>query len=310
MNIMKTLKYITGVLAIAAAVACGRKEDYVTEAYATFTSTSFTVNENVGTVDVPVTLHNSKGGDVSLAVAIVDGTAVAGTNCEIVSPASGVLTFAEGETEKNVTVSIKDQSGVYTGKLTFRLSLTSVTDGVSAGAFDVASFTINDLDHPLADILGSYTASGYKYYQGVVAFNPYTLTLSADDDDVNVVWVDFIVPMLSDLAAYGEGYVKGTVSSDHKTISFTSGDALQAIDGEVFDLGYGTMCFYGCSYQEGYRVARAGSAVNFVRDEEADGIVFKSEAYGVGIMDDYVWPSYGGFLLGPANDVDLVWTKQ
>ncbi len=157
---MKTLKYIVSSVAVLAVLAsCNRKETFQHESFVTFAATSYTVNEDAGTVAVPVKVYNAGSEEVTVTVKAVDGTAKSGTNYEIVEPVSGVLNFAPGETEKSVVVLVKNLKDRFTGNLGFTLSLTSATDGFAEGAINNVAFTINDNDHPLAKFFGTWTGT-------------------------------------------------------------------------------------------------------------------------------------------------------
>ena len=75
-----------------------------------------------------VTLDSAPSGPVTMHYATVDGTAVAGEDYEATS---GTLTFAAGETEKTVSVTILDDAVEDSGE-TFRLVLTGPTGATLA----------------------------------------------------------------------------------------------------------------------------------------------------------------------------------
>ena len=126
--------------------------------------TTLTLNSSTGKYEATITAptkssYNQSGGYYNVTVKATDGTAKTGTNYEIVEPASGVLNFAPGETEKNVQVLVKNLRDKFTGNLSFSMSLTSVTDGVATGSFNSINFTINDKDHPLAKFFGTWAGT-------------------------------------------------------------------------------------------------------------------------------------------------------
>lgn len=146
---------VVGVMAVLA--SCGRKESFTHESFVTFGTSSVAVTEDVGTVSIPVQVYNAGSEEVTVTVRATDGTAKNGTNYEIVDPVSGVLTFAPGQTEKNVVVLVKNLKDRFTGDLSFSMSLASATDGIVEGRIDNLTFTINDNDHPLAKFIGTWT---------------------------------------------------------------------------------------------------------------------------------------------------------
>ena len=160
LNNMKTIKYMLSAVAVLAVLAsCNRKESFQHEKFVSFGNGSYTVDEDAGIVAVPVHVYNASSEEVTVTVKATDGTAKTGTNYEIVEPASGVLNFAPGETEKNVQVLVKNLRDKFTGNLSFSMSLASVTDGVATGSFNSINFTINDKDHPLAKFFGTWTGT-------------------------------------------------------------------------------------------------------------------------------------------------------
>lgn len=160
LNNMKTIKYMLSAVAVLAVLAsCNRKETFQHEKFVSFGSGSYTVSEDAGIVSVPVHVYNVGSDEVTVTIKATDGSAKTGTNYEIIEPASGVLNFAPGETEKNVQVLVKNLRDKFTGNLNFTLALTSVTDGVATGGFSNINFTINDKDHPLAKFFGTWAGS-------------------------------------------------------------------------------------------------------------------------------------------------------
>lgn len=181
LNNMKTIKYMLSAVAVLAVLAsCNRKESFQHEKFVSFGNGSYTVNEDAGIVAVPVHVYNAGSEEVTVTVKATDGTAKTGTNYEIVEPASGVLNFAPGETEKNVQVLVKNLRDKFTGNLSFSMSLTSVTDGVATGSFNSINFTINDKDHPLAKFFGTWAGTILTENVGTLPMN---VTIGAVEGD-------------------------------------------------------------------------------------------------------------------------------
>lgn len=304
----KANKILTAASLMLMSLACSRLEDFDHHTFASFGDDDYLVSETVGTVKIPVNLYNCDG-DVNVIIKASDGTAVSGKDYTIVEPASGVLSFAKGETTKDVTVKINARSGEYTGNLSFAIALSSSSDGLGVGSINNVSITIKDLDHPLASIVGDYTVTCEGALYGPAK---YTMTLSLDENDPTVVWCNRIVPMLAVLANYGTGYVKGVVSEDKATISFAS-QPLDPKGGTAFNVGYGTFSLFSGRYvyvdgDEKDQYGTSKEPIVFTR-ADADGIVYKSGS-GPCIVDSYVWPTYGGFILGEDNGKEVVWTKK
>ncbi len=300
---MKSIYRILAFTAVVAAFAsCREVSDYKTTPFVNLYRTTVSVNEDAGTVILPVKLGSMKGDkNTTVTFKVVEGTAKEGVNFTV-EPAGKALTF-NGTDSLAIKIKVVDQPGVFTGSLDFQIELTSATNDYQVGGSSVTAFTIKDNDHPLANILGSYTAEAYGYKYGDVSW---TLNLTADEKDVTVVWCDYIVPMLSDFASYGRGYAKGVVSDDKTTITFVGGQELDAKGGEAFNVGYGTFALYPCSYPGTYSLNEGDLVFNKTEDE---GVVFKCLT-GAAIVDQYVWPTYGAFLLGSAEGKEIVWTKK
>lgn len=108
-----------------------------------FSSTNFSVNEDAGTATITVNRTGGDDGEVRINYATVSGgTAKAG---EDYSGTSGTLIFADGQTSKSFTISMRDDDGVE-GNETVKLSLTNVI-GAKPGDAE-ATLTIADNDKP------------------------------------------------------------------------------------------------------------------------------------------------------------------
>jgi hypothetical protein len=153
-----------------------------------------------------------------------------------------------------------------------------------------------DVDHPLADILGSYTVKGTDQFAGGVE---YTMNLLKDPKDVTVVWCDAICQLASSVR--GRLNVYGNVSEDHNTITFPCGQDTG------LDNGDGNLIFCITTYTGGKYYANDEGEVVFTKT--ADGVY--TSTHGMGFVDNkYVYT--GGFMLGADTDPSYftTWTKQ
>lgn len=107
-----------------------------------FSASTYSVNENGGSLTVTVTRTGGSSGPVSVNYATANGTATAGSDY---TAASGTLNFASGETSKTFTIAVTDDSAVE-GSETLNLSLTNATGGATLGSPSTATVTINDND--------------------------------------------------------------------------------------------------------------------------------------------------------------------
>jgi hypothetical protein len=109
-----------------------------------FGSTGATVTEGT---DFSVTIPVTRTGDTSTAATIdyttVNGTAAAGLNNDYVAT-SGTLTFAPGETTKNIVVSIVNNATAEPTEA-FTVILSNPTGGASLGS--PSTFTVTILDN-------------------------------------------------------------------------------------------------------------------------------------------------------------------
>lgn len=183
-------RYILAIAAMAVIVAsCGRKVDYEYICYATFETSLHSFDEDAGEVTVPVTIYNPSGKEVSVSVETINGKkGKESVDFNVISPMSGVITFAPGETTKDIVVEIIDFPKQLTGTKDFYLELSSATEGFSVGGVSKTTVKIKDLDHPLKKFIGVWSAStkgsaqGYSYSWDIVIEGDL-----ADDPDWSVV---------------------------------------------------------------------------------------------------------------------------
>ena len=154
------------------------------DAFAAFQSASLKVSEDGGSLSIPVHITSLNGVATTVTYEFVDGTAVKGKDYEDAS-GTGSITFAENENTKNITVNIIPHIGTFTGDLNFTVKFKSTGD-VKVGASNTCTVTINDTDHPLAIILGTYTASGEGYWDGPISW---PMEFRKDASDVTKVWI-------------------------------------------------------------------------------------------------------------------------
>lgn len=224
---MKKIYIIAAALALMLTASCNRMVEFEHETFATLESVTFSVDETVGKVVVPVSIYNPTGAEVQISVKAIDGKAEEGTDYEIVSPSSGLLTFAADETVKNIEVEIVAFEGEFTGAKDFQLKIESLTEGISVGVFNTASFTIKDLDHPLAMFIGEWTGSIVSYFDGDAEI-PITFTVKANDDDntFSSLIIENLDPSMAaagGTAANGYNIYVATVNADKTQMIIANG---------------------------------------------------------------------------------------
>ncbi|MBR1887378.1 MAG: hypothetical protein IJ813_02805 [Bacteroidales bacterium] len=190
----KTLSYISLALAAAFALSCEKNGPVAFDdanAFVAFDSATAGIDEGVvdedgnvlpnpTTLKIPVTLASVGGIKTSVPFTVKDGTAIKGTNYEVVT--AGTLDFDAQNRTQYVEIKPLVEAG-YTGDLNFTITL-NATDAVSVGAAASCTVTIADLDHPLSDLIGDYTATSSTDANQ----NPWTMTLMKDATDVSIVW--------------------------------------------------------------------------------------------------------------------------
>ena len=210
---MKIFKNTTIVLAALAAVAlasCNNDQPEFNDkdAFVSFTDTKASIDENKATLEIPVQLSSLKGKEGTVDFEITaDKTApaVEGTNYTVAN-ASRTLTFTKESNVQNIKLNIVDLAGTFTGDLRLNIKLKNA-QGVNLGAESSFDVTIVDLDHPLAFMLGTFSASGESNFNGATTWN---VELKKDDSDVNKVWIYNILPA----GTSNENPVYGTVNED------------------------------------------------------------------------------------------------
>ena len=276
-------RFILSMAAISVLASCDRTDPYMggdvfasgDGAFATFDfNTGLTIREDAGTYKIPVRVLGNHG-SFSVTVSASDGTAVNGKDYSIQEPSNGVLQFEGSDTLKYVVLNIaRGTVGEFVdpGYKTFSLSLDSSTGGVDLGAIRKASARINDSDHPLADIIGSWTASADDYFSGSVTW---TMTLLPKEGDFTKLIVDGITASFVDGIADDGSYdysmpcvVSGSEGS--RVLLFTLGREMKtAVQGSYLSLWE----FNGSS---------VNNSGDLVFTQQTDGSFTSDQGYGIG----------------------------
>lgn len=224
---MKKLTYIFGIVALGLAVAsCDDFNAAPTfddaNAFVEVGTASISVSEDCGEITIPVTLASLKGIEENVSYATVDGTAKAGTDFELVDGTATLKFNAENRTQ-NIKIKIINRAGEYTGDLKFTVELKSA-GGVNLGMNKTCEVYITDNDHPLASILGAYTATDMSYGK---AAQTWTCNITKDPDDVTVVHIDALINFCAGSKKFD---MTGSVSEDLKTITVAAGQKATSYD--------------------------------------------------------------------------------
>ena len=169
------------------ASSCGKMNDLPTfndkDAFVAFSSATASFNENAGTVNIPVTLVSLRGFTTSVSFKVIEGSAKSGVNFTVAGANS--LNFTPESPIQNIQIQIINRANLFTGDVSFSIELDN-PGAVNLGAAKKITVNIADLDHPLATILGNWTASGESYLNGDQSW---TITLAKDARDVSKVWI-------------------------------------------------------------------------------------------------------------------------
>jgi Ca2+-binding RTX toxin-like protein len=134
----------------------------ITPGVITFSAANFSVNED-GTPVTSITVNRTEGssGDVSATVLLTNGTAAAPDDYDNSVPI--VVSFADGETTKTVTIPLVDDDLVE-GNETINLKLSNPTGGATLGTQDEAVLNIvdNDVDNPIAPGFLAFSATNFS----------------------------------------------------------------------------------------------------------------------------------------------------
>lgn len=269
---MKKINFIAAAIVLVLSASCNREIELQPQTFATLDAVSFSVDETVGKVSVPVSIYNPTGAEVQVTVKGVDGRGVKGVDYDIVSPSSGILTFSGDVTTQNIEVEITDFSGEFTGGKDFTIEIASATAGVSVGNLNTAYFTIKDLDHPLAAFIGEWTGGPLvDFFYG----DQYTLNLTivSNDDDptFNSVLVQNIDPYFA-----GAGF--NSNNGCNIFVAVANEDRTQLLLESGQPIGYSTCQLLGF---DGPDLNTAGTTQYMLFDLNADGTLTIPNAFGV-----------------------------
>lgn len=162
-------------------------------AYVAFQSSTAAVGEEDGSVEIPVLLTSKSGMSATAEIEVVadeTGTgAVEGTHFTIENK---TLSFSglDGAIQK-IKINVIDND-VFGGNKSFTIRLKE-GGSVNLGAAKTCKVTIQDDEHPLAFILGTYGASADSYFSSRGHFD-WDITISRDESDITKVWIGDLDP--------------------------------------------------------------------------------------------------------------------
>lgn len=271
---MKILRFTYGLLAAAALSLASCNVNDMPEfddadAFLAFTSSSAKVGETAGSIQIPVMLTSRAGlsGTVTIEVDAEKSTATEGKDFTIDNK---TLTFDAANPVQKFTVSVKDNDE-FTGNRTVKLKLTNTS--LNLGAAKECTLTIEDDEHPLAFILGTYHASAESFFSSRGHYD-WDIIVARDDDDINKVWIGNLDPffLANGFMAPEENNFYGFVSDDKTQI-------LVPVDQEV---GYQTEVLAGFDNpdpEEGSRLETGSNIIVEIKDGGAKLVI--PNAWGI-----------------------------
>ena len=217
---MKKIFLLLNIFAVCLLASCNKNE-FATfddkDAFVAFGKASYAIAEDGASITIPVTLASVAGIETTVTVSGVDGTAVNGVDYAVKN--GGNLVFNAQTRTANVEIEIFNRPGEYTGDISFTLQFSNL-GGVNAGFQSTTTITIQDNDHPLSQILGTYNVTGTSYFNGPT--NTY-MVFEKDATDETKVWIRnlFCAPGwdIAETALYG------VVNADMTEITVPLGQA-------------------------------------------------------------------------------------
>jgi len=136
------------------------------------------------------------GATMTLSTAGIDNPAIEGTDFTI----SGNTVSYDTYYGLDSVVLTPIDNDVYETDKYVDIIITSVTNGYEAGAKDTLRVTISDNEHPLALVIGTYSASATSYFNGAEV---YDIRTAPDPDDETHLLITNFVNGGSNLVIYG-----------------------------------------------------------------------------------------------------------
>ena len=162
-----------------------------------FSSATYSVNENGGSVSISVTRTGGSDGAVTVDYATSDGTANAGSDY---THTTGTLTLADGVTSASFSVPIIDDTE-FEGDETVNLALSSPTGGATLGTPSSAVLTIADDDPPPSAGSLQFSSTTYNVDENGVSIS---ILVTRTGGDFGEVTVDYTTS--DDTATAGSDY--------------------------------------------------------------------------------------------------------
>lgn len=216
---MKKIFYLLAIPAavLAMSTSCSNLNTYPVfddaNAFVAFGQTAATVAEDAGYVNIPIVLSSVAGISTTITYELVDGEGETGAKAgvDFIVPDDLTATFSESHRIDTISIQIINRPGDYTKDLSFTVRIAN-TGTVTDGAANECRVTITDLDHPLSDIVGTYTATDANG-------TSWSMSLVLDDTDDTMIWIQDIAGFASGGWPLDQTMFYGVV--DHETLTIT-----------------------------------------------------------------------------------------
>ena len=259
------------------------------DAFVAIQTQTASVVENAGkSIEIPVLLTSLNGisGSVDFTIeADATAGAVEGVNYRL-GNTSKTLNFTKEAPTQNIIIEPIDND-TFGGDVKFTITLSN-PQGAKLGASKTCVVTVEDDEHPLAFILGTFTCHSESGFGGDL---DWTLTIEKDASDLSKVWIDNMVPGGSSMKVYG------TVTDDKTELHIPAGQDIASTSSYDCKL----RAFYGYNGEEEITTGYITGQI------AADGTItilddFGSYAYQKGTTTGAGWYEY---VMGNA-----VWKKN
>lgn len=259
------------------------------DAFVAIQTQKASVVENAGkSIEIPVLLTSLNGisGSVDFTIeADATAGAVEGVNYRL-GNSSKTLNFTKEAPTQNIIIEPIDND-TFGGDVKFTITLSN-PQGAKLGASKTCVVTVEDDEHPLAFILGTFTCHSESGFGGDL---DWTLTIEKDASDLSKVWIDNMVPGGSSMKVYG------TVTDDKTELHIPAGQDIHSTSSYDCKL----RAFYGYNGKEEITTGYITGQI------AADGTItilddFGSYAYQKGTTTGAGWYEY---VMGNA-----VWKKN
>ena len=297
---MKIFKLALGMAAGLLLASCNINElpEYDdSNAFVAFTSTAVNVGEEAGSTEVEVLLTSIGGIETTVNFEVVPAEtagAVEGTHYTI--EGSKTLKFTKDAPTQRIKLNIVDNE-TFDGNVKFNINLTDA-NGVQLGASKTCTVTIQDNEHPLLFILGTYVSKTplVSAFSSRGQWDAHEITIERDPDDISKVWISNLEPYFATagLKAPTYNYFYGIVNEEKTEIRIPCSQETGYVDSDGIGIS-----LYG--FEDPTADSEPMQSGNIIMKIQDDGKTLLIEnAFGVCKTSDLQGGWYN-IVLGPAT---------